>query len=149
MTRTLLAALLALSPSTSLAQQVGESFTVPTLGDAAAKVQDLREPLALELHIPLPPTRVFPLEALHGFLTRNGFGMEVQTALENGEPVPGAPMVLVAKKHAVMSKEDIDAYNAEVARILPKDTKVSWRFAVPKATGIPRASVPAVAPPGI
>jgi hypothetical protein len=147
MVRMSLAALLALAALAADAQQAGQPFKVATLGEAAARVQDLADPLTLEVHIPLTPSREFPLESLHAYLTRHGFAIEVQTRLENGQPVPGAPMTMVARKHAVMSEQDIDGYSAELTRLLPKDTSVSWRFAVPKS-GTVQSSVPSAPPAG-
>lgn len=109
-----------------------------SLGELAARLHDLGQPLTAELRIELPPDRGFPLEALHAYLKENGFRMEAQVGMRDGRPVPGmAPLTLVARKDARFTPAQLDDHNARIAAILPEGTTTLWQF------GSPREAAPA------
>lgn len=107
----------------------GEEGRQGSLGELAARLHDLDQPLTAELRIELPPDRSFPLEALHAYLKEKGFRMEAQVGMRDGRRVPGmALLTLVARKDGRFDRAQLDGYNVDIAALLPAGISTLWGF---------------------
>lgn len=136
MTRMLPVALFALCCAPALADplprppgdRTPSTFSTRTLGEAAARVYDLDKPLRMQARFLLGVSKAFPLESLHAYLDQHGFEIVVETDLEDGHPVPGRPLTVVASKSGGFTRDALDRYMRELAEILPAQRGVSWNF---------------------
>ena len=132
MKRTFLVAAMVLASFAAHAQSpTVDSFSVKTLGEAASKISNLGEPITMEVEVALTGP-VQDIEPLVTYLRAHSFEVEGHMPQPASGGSPAKPLVLVGRKTAVLSREEIDRYESEIRPLVPKGLTLNWRFAQTK-----------------